>query len=135
MSMDIVVIEAEPDANGRFWCPEDGCDKSFARRHATKFQGFRLYTKSYQHYHNSSEGHTGIYCKSRNDPRIRKRVLNMQREHLIEPEQGDSVCEVLGSSRGACHPDSAVRFCRLRQIGPQLASITEKVLQSTSKHP
>ncbi len=62
-----VVIEAESDDAGRYWCPEAGCSKSFADRSKQNFKGFRKYENAYYHYEQErkkSNGHAGLYCKS-----------------------------------------------------------------------
>lgn len=90
MTLGCTVIQAEPDGDGVFWCPEPGCDKSFAKRDKSSFLGFRKYQNAYYHYwserkHNN--GHTGFYCKSANSPQTKQRCLAREREGSTRSEQ------------------------------------------------
>lgn len=95
------VVQAEPDDDGIYWCPEAGCSKSFADRNKQNFKGFRKYNLAYYHYwqeRKNSNGHAGLYCKSAASSQTKRRLLALERESSNRPEQHNNTVESVFSS-------------------------------------
>ena len=116
-----VVIGAESDDAGRYWCPEAGCSKSFADRSKQNFKGFRKYENAYYHYEQErkkSNGHAGLYCKSASHRETKRRLLARMCESSKRPEQHSSTAPNAISSEPdlsplvlqVCFEVSAMRF-------------------------
>ena len=101
MLMQPAVVQAEPDDDGIFWCPEAGCSKSFADRNKQNFKGFRKYQQAYYHYwqeQKNSNGHAGIYCKSAASNQTKRRLLAFKRKSPNRPEQHNDTAQSVFSS-------------------------------------
>lgn len=95
------VVQAEPDDDGNFWCPEAGCSKSFADRHKQNFEGFRKYKLAYNHYwheRTNGNGHPDFYCKSATSSQTKRRLSAFKRASPNSPEQHNGTAKNVFSS-------------------------------------